>query len=103
MINLPMQISTERRFNHSIAIRKEPLYFSLRIGKKFQRIKLEGRSFRSIEYKGSADWEIYPTSPWNYGLILDPNNPEEDIIKNFYPLQKYPFADTGDVVPINKE
>ncbi len=96
-LQFAMPVFTERRFNNSIAIRRGPLYFSLRIDKKYQRIKLKARSYRSIDYKGSADWEIYPTSDWNYGLLIDPDNPECDIVSKYLPLQKFPFADSGDI------
>ena len=65
----------------------------LRIGKKYKKIKLKSEKFESIEYMGSVDWEIKPATPWNYGLILDRENPEKDISVQKNPVQRFPFSD----------
>jgi DUF1680 family protein len=46
----------------SVSISRGALTFSLKIGERWQR------------YGGTDDWpahEVYPSTPWNYGLILD--------------------------------
>ncbi len=45
----------------AVSVRRGPLWFSLRIGEKWQR------------YGGTEAWparEVLPTTPWNYGLVL---------------------------------
>lgn len=95
IIKLPLGIRTERRFNNSIAILRGPLYFSLRIEKEYRSVKL---NYDNFGYKGSVDWEIYPESEWNYGLVMDEKDPDKgiDIIEN--KIGKYPFADRGDML-----
>ena len=95
---LPMKLKTEKRYNNAIAIKRGPLYFSLRIEKDFKRIHFEEKSFRSIDYKGSSDWEISPTSDWNYGLLLNVNNPGASVQQDQFLIHEYPFGDRGDMV-----
>ena len=97
-LDIPLEIKTERRYNNSIAIKRGPLYFSLRIGKDYQKIHLSGRSITSIDYMGTTDWQIKPTTPWNYGLLMDESNPAESFNIRKNPIQKYPFSDKGELV-----
>jgi len=95
-ISFPMVIRTESRYNNSVAILRGPLYYSLRIGKEFSKVKL---SYDNFGFRGVADWEIRPSSDWNYGLMLDnPGKPARgiSIIRN--PPGRYPFADRGDMI-----
>jgi hypothetical protein len=77
IISIPLKLSYETRYNNAISIMRGPLYFSLRIDK---------------------DWEIYPKSNWNYGLIVDKENlmRGNQLIEN--PVGLLPFADKGDMV-----
>ncbi len=95
---LPSPLQTERRFNNSVALRRGPLYFALRIEKEFTKIQFEEKNFSSIQYMGSADWKIEPLSAWNYGLAIDPESPEDDIQSKRFLIHEYPFADRGDMV-----
>jgi hypothetical protein len=64
-------VKTWERMGNSISVRRGPLWFSLKIGEEWKR------------YGGTDVWpayEILPTTPWNYGLVLDPNNSETTII-----------------------
>jgi len=63
---LPMPIHVIEGFNKSVSIERGPLIYSLRIGENWTWLKQTGPV---------ADWEVYPTTPWNYGLRLDANNP----------------------------
>jgi hypothetical protein len=72
-LTLPMKLRVERRYNNAVAIARGPLYFSLRIGEKYTKLKQHADKF------ASADWQIEPTTPWNYALQLDPANPEKSI------------------------
>lgn len=63
---LPMPVQVERRYNNSIAMSRGPLVYGLRIGEEWQQIRGE---------PPHADWEVYPTTPWNYALQVDQTNP----------------------------
>lgn len=67
-IKLPMRITVERRFNNSATILRGPLVYALRIGEQWNPIRGEAPH---------QDFEVLPTTPWNYGLILDGKNPEK--------------------------
>ena len=83
---LPMKLRTETRYNNAAAIVRGPLVFSLKIGEQYKKVK----SYHDT--LPVADWEIYPTTPWNYGLILDRANPEKSIAVTTRKPGKVPFA-----------
>jgi hypothetical protein len=64
----------------------------------FKQVKLKSKQYYSIPHKGSADWEIYPTTNWNYALILNKEDPNQTIEVHHNPIQTYPFSDIGDQV-----
>ncbi len=95
---LPSRIQAESRFNNSIAIRRGPLYYALRIGKAYQKIRLESKNITSIDYLGSVDWAIEPTTPWNYGLLVDKKDLEKSVQVEKYAISPYPFSDLGEMI-----
>ena len=71
-LELPMEIKikTWKKIGNSVSVRRGPLWYSLKIGEEWRR------------YGGTDEWpayEILPKTPWNYGLILDPRNPDASI------------------------
>jgi len=88
-LDLPMRLRTETRYNNSVSILRGPLYFSLKIGERYEKIKGHHQTLPA------ADWAIYPTTPWNYGLILDRENPEKSIAVVRKEIGKVPFAQEG--------
>jgi hypothetical protein len=59
-LRFPMAIRTSTWFHDSIAVERGPLVYSLKIGESWNKIKQTGPA---------ADWEVYPTTPWNYALL----------------------------------
>lgn len=94
-LKLPMPITLEKRYHQATAVKMGPLYFSLRIPKKFTEIDLGAHSYR---YKGATDWQIEPTGAWNYALVIDPNDPAGSFEQVTYPVSLLPFADLGEPV-----
>ena len=90
-IRLPMQVSVRTWIGnaHSVSIDRGPLTFSLKIAERY--VPIEGAVAISKQYlpdswrrQLSAEqlaawpaWEIYPATPWNYGLIFNQANPGE--------------------------
>ena len=71
-LELPMEIKikTWEKAANAVSVKRGPLWYSLKIGEEHKR------------YGGTDEWpawEILPTTPWNYGLIVDPNHPEDSI------------------------
>jgi len=63
-LQLPMHVEVRRwEKNHNAAsVQRGPLTYSLKIGEQW------------VEYGGARawpEWEVYPTTAWNYGLVLD--------------------------------
>ena len=95
LIELPMQLRVENRYNNSLAILRGPLYYSLRIDKEFKSVKI---NYDNFGYKGSVDWEINPKSDWNYGLLMSKSNIMRGIKVTENPVSQYPFSDKGDMI-----
>lgn len=62
VMNIPMKIRESYWYNNSVSIERGPLVFALRIGEEWKKLK------GTDPY---ADWEVYPTTPWNYALMMD--------------------------------
>jgi hypothetical protein len=43
----------------------------------------------------AADWEVLPTTPWNYGLILDSTHPEDSVRIVEKTMGQFPFSADG--------
>jgi len=92
-LNLPMEISlrTWTKNNNSVSVDRGPLTYSLKIGEKYVR-------------QGGTDewpaWEIHPTTPWNYGLVLNKKNPASSfkVVSKHWPSDNQPFK--FDAAPI---
>ena len=59
-LRLPMAVRTSTWFHNSLSVERGPLVYSLKIGESWNKIKQTGPA---------ADYEIYPTTPWNYALV----------------------------------
>ncbi|MBN1387080.1 MAG: glycoside hydrolase family 127 protein [Bacteroidales bacterium] len=94
-LTIPFDIRTERRYNNSISVLRGPLYYSLRIDKEYSEAEM---SYKKYNYMGATDWQIKPTTDWNYGLLVDAEKPEESITVEDNTIGEYPFADKGDLL-----
>jgi hypothetical protein len=86
-LQLPMQtvVRTWKKNHDAVSVDYGPLTFSLRIGERWQR------------YGGSDAWpefEVFPATPWNYGLVLDGKNPAAsfEVVRRQGPLARQPFT-----------
>ena len=81
-LRLPMPVRASRWFHNSVVIERGPLVFSLKIGQSWRQEKQTGPS---------KDWEVFPTTPWNYALLVDPAHPAADFKIVEAPLKTQPF------------
>ena len=58
---LPMEVSTSRWFNNSVAVERGPLVYALKIEEDWKRV---AQTDRYGDYR-----EVHPKTPWNYGLL----------------------------------
>ena len=71
-LRFPMKVEIERRFNGSVTVKRGPLVYSLKIGERWEKIRGEDPC---------PDYAVHPTTPWNYGLLIDPENPQVEVVK----------------------
>ena len=85
-------ITVWKKNKNAVSISRGPLTFSLKIGEKW------------VRYGGTEKWpayEVFPTTPWNYGLVLsgaDPTSDFEIVKKRGRPWDIQPF--TPEAAPI---
>lgn len=85
-LELPMDLRVQTRYRGAASILYGPLVLALEIGENW---RLVGGT------PPHGDWEVYPTTPWNYALALDRNNPERTIIVDRRPMGDIPFSPDG--------
>ncbi|MBV9851957.1 MAG: glycoside hydrolase family 127 protein [Armatimonadetes bacterium] len=61
-LRLPMPLRLERRFHNAVSVARGTLVFGLKIGEEFRHLRGE---------RPHADYEVFPATPWNYGLALE--------------------------------
>src|SRR5207244_357467 len=77
--------------NNSIAIERGPLVFSLKIGENWTKLDEDALA---------PDWEVRPTTPWNYGLVVDAAHPTGSIKVVEGPIGGYPFSESAPPVEL---
>jgi hypothetical protein len=83
-IELPMRVRTSKWFNNSLSIERGPLVFSFGIGEDWVKLREYGLK--------SADWQIFPTTPWNYALDVNADAPAPSIKIIEDPMTTKPFT-----------
>ncbi len=89
---LPMRVRTSHWYQNSIALERGPLVYALKIGEDWKQIKQD--MYRPAA-SPAMDWEVRPTTAWNYGLDFDAANPEEFVQVIEKPIGDAPFTRSG--------
>lgn len=107
-LSLPMTLSsrTWQVNRNSVSVNYGPLTFSLKIAENYKKISSTASAIGDSKWQKDADqekWPAYtidPGSPWNYGLILDQQDPARSlkVVRKSWPADNYPFSQ--DNVPI---
>jgi hypothetical protein len=84
-LQLPMNLRVESRWRGAATVLRGPLVFSLRIGEEYRKLKAHHDTLPVI------DWEVHPTTPWNYALVLDREHPEKSLSVIRGPIGRLPF------------
>jgi hypothetical protein len=88
-LHLPMRVGVQRRYHNSVSIERGPLVYALKMGEDWRLIGGE---------PPHGDWEVYPTTAWNYALQIDSHQPEKSLKFETRPVGDCPFSPEG--VPI---
>lgn len=88
VLTLPMEISikTWQKNNNCVSVYRGPLAYSLKIGENWKKFDTE-----SPKWPG---YEVFPTTPWNYGLIIDQKNPAASfkVVRKTGTISAQPFT-----------
>jgi hypothetical protein len=90
-LRLPMQARTSRRYNGAIAIERGPLVYSLQLGEEWTRVNVD-MPHRELPH---ADWEVRPTTPWNYALLVDETDLDASVTFVERQVGDKPFSPDG--------
>jgi hypothetical protein len=82
-IVFPMKLRVSRWFHDSVAVERGPLVFSYGMGESWVKLRDRGMT---------ADWQVFPTSGWNYALEVDANAPEKSIVVTETAVGDGPFT-----------
>jgi len=84
---MPLRVVRWEKNKNSASIYRGPLAFSLRIGETYVRAGGDDRW---------PAWEVYPHTPWNYGLVLEGGDPTGAmrLVKRPWPGDDQPFEAT---------
>jgi DUF1680 family protein len=85
-ITFPMQPRVIAGFNGSVSVERGPLVFAYNIGQDWLKLRDRGMT---------ADWQVYPSSQWNYALEVNPSAQSQDIAVSENALTDKPFAAEG--------
>ncbi|MGH2457710.1 MAG: beta-L-arabinofuranosidase domain-containing protein [Chloroflexota bacterium] len=86
-VNLPTRVRLVDRDHGAVAVRRGPLTFALAVGEDWRRFP--DRPGRTEEF---SDWEVHPTTPWNYALAIDPDQPDRSFHLDRSPIDAQPFS-----------
>lgn len=88
---LPMQVRASRRCRNAIAIERGPLVYSLKLGEQWTKAQCDKPQYDPEH----ADWEVHPTTPWNYALDVSDQTIEKDLVFCEHPVADRPFSPQG--------
>jgi hypothetical protein len=104
-LTLPMQLALRQweKNKNSVSVNYGPLTFSLLIKEDYKRRDSKETAIWDSRWQENADvtawpsYEIFPASPWNYGLQVDPNNLSKSftVKKKAWPKGDDPFINAN--------
>jgi hypothetical protein len=86
-----MRAKVTTRYNEAMAIERGPLVYALKIGEEWTRVNAD-KPHRELPH---GDFEVRPTTPWSYGLAVDPAHPARSLRFEERPIGERPFSPNG--------
>jgi hypothetical protein len=90
-LRLPMRLTTSSRYNGALAVERGPLVYALKLGESWTRVNAD-KPHRELPH---GDFEVRPTTPWNYGLLVDAASPAASLQCVEHPVGQRPFSPDG--------
>jgi hypothetical protein len=85
-INFPLTPRASRGYHDSLAIERGPLVFSFAPGEDWVKLRNRGMT---------ADWQVFPSTQWNYALALTPERIQESVTTIESAVGEGPFTRAG--------
>ena len=82
-IKFPMQPRVLAGFQGSVSVERGPLVFAYNIGEDWLKLRDRGMT---------ADWQVYPSTRWNYALGVDASSAQQKITVSERDVTERPFA-----------
>jgi hypothetical protein len=102
LLELPMELEIRKweKNKNSISIDYGPLTYSLKIKENYVEKDSKETAIGDSRWQEGADpkkwpsYEILPASEWNYGLLIDEQNPRNSfkVVKKKWPVNNNPFT-----------
>ncbi len=90
-LRFPMRPRVTVRYAGAVAVERGPLVYSLFLEEEWTRVNAD-EPHRELPH---GDFEVRPVTPWNYGLLVDPDAPEEALSFEERPVGARPFSPEG--------
>ncbi|MCX8155879.1 MAG: glycoside hydrolase family 127 protein [Verrucomicrobiae bacterium] len=88
VLRLPMRLAvrTWKAQKNAVSVDYGPLSFSLQIGERWEKY--------GHRHPNWPEWEVFPTTAWNYGLALPETNPASvlELVRRPGPLARQPWT-----------
>lgn len=91
-IEFPLEPRVSRWFHDSVAMERGALVFSYSIGEDWLKLRDRGMT---------ADWQVYPTTQWNYALALNDEIPSQAIRVTEGDVSNNPFDEKNAPVTLH--
>ena len=90
-LHFPMRAKMTTRYNEAVAVERGPLVYALKIGEEWTRVNAD-KPHRELPH---GDFEVRPTTAWNYGLVVDEAKPDAGLRFEERPVGAQPFSPDG--------
>lgn len=91
-MRLPMPVIVSHAPHGAVYVDRGPLLYSLAIGEKWKKLADKGQT---------ADWEVAPSTHWNYALIVNTKDPQSSFEVEMRALGNQPFSLEGTPVRLH--
>jgi len=91
VLRFPMQPALWNGYQNAIALQRGPLVYALKIGERWQQVSTDQPNHQLPH----ADWEVFPTSAWNYALALSEHTLAQDVRFEAHGVGERPFSPEG--------